>query len=85
MQVGKSACNFGGSAFRRPFGNDSAGGLSKLVALLPNSMKIVHNWSEKGVYMFDCVRGCKTYYFTVVFPLIGHWQKYWPLAAHWQE
>ena len=25
------------------------GGLSKLVALLPNSMQIVHNWSEKGV------------------------------------
>ena len=32
----------------RPFGHDSAGGLSKLVALLPKSMQIVHNWSEIG-------------------------------------
>ena len=40
---------FGGSAFRQPFGHDSTGGLSKLVALLPNSIHIVHNWSEKGV------------------------------------
>ena len=49
MQFGKSAGNFGGSVFRRPFGHDSACGLSKLVALLPNSMLLVHNWSEKGV------------------------------------
>ena len=51
MQFGNIAGNFGGSAFRRPFGHDSACGLSKLVALLPNSMQIVHNWSEKGVYV----------------------------------
>ena len=38
--------------FRRPLGHDSAGGLSKLVALLPNSMQIVHDWSEKGVRMW---------------------------------
>ena len=50
MQFGNSAGDFGGSAFRRPFGHDSACGLTKLVALLPNSMQIVHNWSEKGVY-----------------------------------
>ena len=49
MQFGKGAGNFGGSAFRRPFGHGSACRLSKLVALLPNSMQIVHNWSEKGV------------------------------------
>ena len=46
MQFGNSAGNFGGLAFRW---HDSAGGLSKLVALLPNSMQIVHYWSEKGV------------------------------------
>ena len=51
MQLGNSAGNFGGSAFRRPFGHDSAAGLSKLVALFPNSMQIVNNWSEKGVYV----------------------------------
>ena len=28
----------------------TVGGMSKLVALLPNSMQIVHNWSKKGVY-----------------------------------
>ena len=28
----------------------TAGGMSKFVALLPNSMQIVHNWSKK-VYM----------------------------------
>ena len=50
MQFENSAGNFGGSAFWRPFGHDSACGLSKLVALLPNSMQIVHNWSEKGVH-----------------------------------
>ena len=50
MQFGNSAGNFGGaSAFRQPLGHDWAGGLSKLVALLPNSLHIVHNWSEKGV------------------------------------
>ena len=48
-QFGNSAGNFGGSEFRRPFGHDSAGGLSKLVALLLNSTHNVHNWSEKGV------------------------------------
>ena len=47
MQFRKSAGNFGGSAFRRPLGHDSAGGLSKLFALLPNYMPIIHNWSEK--------------------------------------
>ena len=47
MQFGNSAVNFDGSAFRRPFGHDSACGLSKLVALLPNYMQIVHIWSEK--------------------------------------
>ena len=51
MQFGKSAGNFGGSAFRRSFGHDSACGLPKLVALLPNSTQIVHNWSEKGVHI----------------------------------
>ena len=49
MQFGNSAGNFGGSAFRRTFGHHSACGLSNLVVLLPNSMQIVHNWSEKGV------------------------------------
>ena len=48
MQFGDSASNFGGLAFRLPFGHDSAGGLSKLVAFMPNSMHTVHNWSEKG-------------------------------------
>ena len=48
-----SAGNFGGSAFRRPFGHDSACGLSKLVALLPNFMQIVHIWSEEGVMLCD--------------------------------
>ena len=43
MQFGNSAGDFGGPAFRRPFGHDSAYGLSKLVALLLNSMQIVHN------------------------------------------
>ena len=52
IQFGNIAGNFGGSAFRRPFGHDSACGLSKLVVLLPNSMQIVHNWSEKGVYVW---------------------------------
>ena len=47
MQFGNSAGNFGGSAFRRPFGHGSADGLSKLVARLPNPMQIVHNWSGK--------------------------------------
>ena len=49
IQFGNSAGNFGGSVFRRLFGYASACGLSKLVALLPKSMHIVHNWSEKGV------------------------------------
>ena len=49
MQFGNSAGNFGGSALRRPVGHDSAAAMSKLVALLPNYMQIVQNWSEKGV------------------------------------
>ena len=49
MQFGNIAGNFSGSAFRRPIGHDSAGGLSKLVTLLPNSMQVVHNRSEEGV------------------------------------
>ena len=60
MRFGNSAGNFGGSAFRRPFGHDSAGGLSKLVALLPNSVQIVQNWSEKCVdryYVFTYSTG----------------------------
>ena len=62
MQFGNSAGNFGGSTFRRPFGHDSAGGLSKLIALLPNFMQIVHNWSEKGVYDGCCEKTdtCRT-------------------------
>ena len=56
MQFGNSAGNFGGSAFRRPFGHESEGGLSKLVALLPNSMQIVYTWSEKGVVVALKVR-----------------------------
>ena len=35
--------------FRRPFGHDSAAGLSTLVVLLSNYMHIAHNWSEKGI------------------------------------
>ena len=35
------------SAFGQSFGHDSATGLSKLVALLPNSFQIVHNWWQK--------------------------------------
>ena len=50
MHFGNSAGNFGGSAVRRPVGHDSAAAMSKLVALLPNYMQIVQNWSEKGVY-----------------------------------
>ena len=50
MHLGKSAGNFGGSVVRRPVGHDSAAAMSKLVALLPNYMQIVQNWSEKGVY-----------------------------------
>ena len=49
MHFGNSAGNFGGSAVRRPVGHDSAAAMSKLVALLPNSVQIVQNWSEKGV------------------------------------
>ena len=49
MHFGKSAGNFGGSAVRRPVGYDSAAAMSKLVALLPNYMQMVQNWSEKGV------------------------------------
>ena len=52
MYFRNSASNFGGSAVRRPFGHDSAAGMSKLVALLPNSMQIVPNWSEKGVVTY---------------------------------
>ena len=56
MHFGNSAGNFGGSALRRPVGHDSAAAMSKLVALLPNCMQIVQNWSEKGVEAFiaDC-------------------------------
>ena len=50
MHFGNSADDFGGSAVRRLVGHDSAAAMSKLVALLLNSMQIVHNWSEKGVY-----------------------------------
>ena len=50
MQFGNIAGNFGGLAFRRPFGHDSACRLSKLVALLPDFMHIVHNWSDKDLY-----------------------------------
>ena len=49
MHFGNSAGNFGGSAVRRQVGHDSAAAMSKLVALLPNCMQIVQNWSEKGV------------------------------------
>ena len=49
MHFGNSAGNFGGSAVRRPVEYDSAAAMSKLVALLPNYMQIVQNWSEKGV------------------------------------
>ena len=49
MHFENSAGNFGGSAVRRPVGYDSAATMSKLVALLPNYMQIVQNWSEKGV------------------------------------
>ena len=49
MHFGNSAGNFGGTAVRRPVGHDSAAAMSKLVALLPNYMQIVQNWSEKGV------------------------------------
>ena len=49
MHFGNGAGNFGGSAVRRPVGHDSAAAMSKLVALLPNYMQIVQNWSEKGV------------------------------------
>ena len=55
MHFGKSAGNFGGSAVRRSVGHDSAAAMSKLVALLPNYMQIVQNWSEKGVYLLDFV------------------------------
>ena len=48
MDFGKSTGNFSGSAVRLPFGHDSAAVMWKLVALLPKSMQIVHNWSEKG-------------------------------------
>ena len=47
MHFENNAGNFS-SAVRRPFGHDSAV-MSKLVALSPNSMHIVHDWSEKGV------------------------------------
>ena len=53
MHFGNSAGNFGGLAVRWPVGHDSAAAMSKLVALLPNYMQIVQNWSEKGVCMGD--------------------------------
>ena len=49
MHFGNSAGNFGDSAVRRPVGHGSAATMSKLVALLPNYIQIVQNWSEKGV------------------------------------
>ena len=49
MHFGNSVGDFGGSAVRRPVGHDSAAAMSKLVALLPNYIQIVQNWSEKGV------------------------------------
>ena len=49
MHFGNSAGNCGGSAVRRSVGHDSAAAMSKLVALLPNYIQIVQNWSEKGV------------------------------------
>ena len=52
MHFGNSAGNFGGTAVRRPVGHDSAAAMSKLVALLPNYMQIVQNWSEKGVRIY---------------------------------
>ena len=55
MHFGNSAGNFGGSAVRRPVGHDSAAAMTKLVALLPNYMQIVQNWSEKGVYRYTNV------------------------------
>ena len=51
MHFGNSAGNFGGSTVRRPVGYNSAAAMSKLVALLPNYMQIVQNWSEKGVLL----------------------------------
>ena len=51
MHFGNSAGNFGGSVVRQPVGHDSAAAMSKLVALLPNYMQIVQNWSEKCVYV----------------------------------
>ena len=55
MHFGNSVGNVDGSAVRRPFGHDSAAGMSKLVAFLPNSMQIVQNWSEKGVVCPVCL------------------------------
>ena len=49
MQFGNSAGNFGGSAVRQPLGHNSAAAMLKLVALQPNYMQIVQNWSEKDV------------------------------------
>ena len=59
MHFGNSAGNFGGSEVRRPVGHDSAAAMSKLVALVPNYMQIVQNWSEKvveclNIYVFNC-------------------------------
>ena len=51
MHFENSADYFGGSAVRRPVGYDSVVAMSKLVALLPNYMQIVQNWSGKGVYI----------------------------------
>ena len=48
MHFGNGAGNFGGSAVRRPVGHDSAAAMSKLVALSPNYVQIVQNWSGKG-------------------------------------
>ena len=51
MHLENSAGNIGGSAVQRPVGHDSAAEMSKLVALLPNDMQIVQNWSRKGVVL----------------------------------
>ena len=55
MHFGNSAGNFGGSAVRQPVGHDSAAAMSKLVALLPNYMQIVQNWSEKRCIIQQCI------------------------------
>ena len=55
MHFGNSGGNFDVSAVQRPFEHDSAAGMSKLVALLPNFMqvKVVHNWSDNDVVLLS--------------------------------